>query len=156
MRIKVFLVGKTTESYIKNGLLVYLSRLKRYAKIEWNEIPIPKIHGKLPYEVQKKREADILKIKLREEQEIILLDEIGEGFSSKQFANFIEKKSSDSVNKICFVIGGSFGFSDKIKALADKKIALSVMTFPHQLVRLIFVEQLYRAFTINNNEKYHH
>jgi len=156
MKIKVFLVGKTTESYIQNGLLIYLSRLKRYTKIEWNEIPIPKMHGKLPYELQKKKEADILKIKLKGEQKIILLDEIGEGFSSKEFANFLEQKSSDSVKKICFVIGGSFGFSDKIKAFADKKISLSFMTFPHQLVRLIFAEQLYRAFTINNNEKYHH
>jgi len=156
MKIKVFLIGKTTESYIKDGLLVYLSRLNRYTNVEWNEISVPKRHGKLPYELQKKKEADILRTKLKEDYEIILLDEAGEGFSSKQFATFIKKKSSDSVKKICFVIGGSFGFSDTIKALADKKIALSVMTFPHQLARLIFVEQLYRAFTINNNEKYHH
>ena len=156
MKIKVILIGKTTESHIKKGLLVYLSRLKRYATVEWNEISIPKNHGRLPCRLQKKQETKMLQKKLKEKQYIILLDEKGEELTSKKFANFLKRKAINSTNKICFVIGGSFGFSDEIYELADTKFALSVMTFPHQLVRLIFAEQLYRAFTINNNEKYHH
>jgi 23S rRNA (pseudouridine1915-N3)-methyltransferase len=156
MKITLLSVGKTESGYLKTGILQYEERLTHYAVFRHIEIPQIKNPASLSKDQLKEREGvEILK-NVKEGDELILLDENGRERSSEEFAQFLEQKSINSTKSIIFVVGGAYGFSHKVTSRADTFISLSRMTFSHQMVRLIFLEQLYRAFTIIKGEPYHH
>ena len=156
MKIQLIVIGKTNQPFVKQGLDVFCSRLEHYFPFELEIIPDIKNTKKLSVEQQKAKEGECIFQSLQHGDYIVLLDEHGKEFTSVQFAEFIEKKSHTGLKRLVFVIGGAYGFSPAVYETAHEKVALSKMTFPHQLVRLIFLEQLYRAMTILNNEPYHH
>ncbi|MEO6850664.1 MAG: 23S rRNA (pseudouridine(1915)-N(3))-methyltransferase RlmH [Mucilaginibacter sp.] len=156
MKITLLIVGKTEDAYLKEGIDKYLKRLKHYAKIELVEIAELKNTKALSPEQQKAKEAELILKKLSPTDYIILLDENGQQLSSPQFAAYLDKKAISSVANLVFIIGGPYGFDEALYQRANDKLSLSRMTFSHQMVRLFFVEQLYRAFTIIKGEPYHH
>ena len=156
MKIKLIVVGKTNATYLIEGEKEYEKRLKHYCKLEEILIPDVKKGGRLSEMDLKKREGDLILSKLDNSDYLILLDDKGKGFSSTEFAALIQQKMISSVKTLVFVVGGAFGFSDEVYQRANAKLSLSKMTFSHQMVRLIFKEQLYRAFSIIKGEKYHH
>ena len=155
MKIEFCVVGKTKDKYLEEGMNIYLKRLKHYIPFQMNIIPDIKNAGKLKASQVKTQEGNLILKNLRNEDFLILLDEKGKSFSSVQFAQFLEKKMAHSSHKIIFQIGGAFGFSEAVYQRANMKLSLSEMTFSHQMVRLFFLEQLYRAMTILRNEPYH-
>ncbi len=156
MNITLILIGKTDTDYLKTGVDIYLNRLKHY--VNFNTIVIPDIKKKknLSFEQQKKEEGNLILKNIKKEDFIILLDEKAKQYTSEKFSDFINKKMISGIKNLVFIIGGPYGFSNEVYNVANQKIALSEMTFSHQMVRLIFIEQVYRAFTILNNEPYHH
>lgn len=156
MKILLLVIGKTDEPYIETGLTKYINRIVHYAPFEVKVIADIKNRKALSEEQQKKAEGSLILAQLAENDVIVLLDENGKQFTSRQFSQCIERKMANLSRRIVFVIGGPYGFSDEVYAKADEKISLSPMTFSHQMVRLIFLEQLYRAFTIIKGESYHH
>lgn len=154
MRITLIVVSKTDVSYVKAGLDDYLSRLKHYVDFEIVTVQ-PKTASSASPEMVKKQEGELIIRQLQKADRIVLLDEHGKEFRSVEFADYIQRQANAAVRNLCFVIGGAFGFSEEVYKVAHEKISLSKMTFNHQMVRLFFTEQLYRAFTILNHEKYH-
>ncbi len=155
MYIKLLAIGKTDDAYLKTGIEKYLSRLKHYISFEMEIIADLKAKQQT-HELQKWKEGEQILSKTDKTDFLILLDEKGDVHSSEQFAELINQKMIRGLKNLVFVIGGAFGFSEEVYKRANAKISLSRMTFSHQMVRLIFVEQLYRAFTILKNEPYHH
>ncbi len=155
MRICLLTVGKTDAGWVREGLETYSSRLSRYVPFSVNEIPELKNASSLSKAQVKEKEGELILSRVTAKDTVILLDEKGKEYSSSEFAKEVEKLISSGKN-IVFVIGGAFGFSDAVYARSDGKVSLSRMTFTHQMVRAIFVEQLYRAFTIIKGEPYHH
>lgn len=149
-------VGKTVTPYLIEGEEEYLKRLKHYGKVEKIEIPELKNARKLSQDQIKMEEGKLILSKLNAGEILILLDENGTEYSSTKFATFLQKKMNQGGKGIVFVIGGAYGFSDEVYAASNGKISLSKMTFSHQMVRLFFLEQLYRAHTILKGEPYHH
>ena len=156
MKITLLSLGKTEEKYIKEGIEIYLKRLKHYIKLEVNDLPELKNTKNLSVEQQKKKEAEMLIKCISSTDYVVLLDERGTELSSLSFADYINKRMLASTQNLVFVIGGPYGFDQTIYERANDKISLSKMTFSHQMVRLFFVEQIYRAFTILKGEPYHH
>ena len=156
MKIKLVVIGKTDDRYIIEGLRKYQTRLKHYIAFEYLELPDVKKNKNLSQEQQKKMEGAVLLNTLKPGDFVVLLDEKGKMFTSRQFASYVEKRMISGTKRMVFFIGGPYGFSDEIYKMANTKVSLSKMTFSHQLVRLIFFEQLYRAMTILRNEPYHH
>jgi 23S rRNA (pseudouridine1915-N3)-methyltransferase len=156
MKITFITVGKTEDAYLKDGIDKYVKRLKHYTKLTIIEIEELKNTKALTQEQQKAKEAELILKKLSPTDHIILLDEKGTGLSSMQFATYIDKKAIGSVTNLVFIVGGPYGFDPSLHQRCNDKISLSRMTFSHQMVRLFFVEQLYRAFTIIKGEPYHH
>ncbi len=156
MKFELRAIGKTSHEYLKEGMSMYEKRMKRYISFSFIEIPDIKNAKNLHKEVLKKKEGELILKKVGKNDFIILLDEKGKELTSKQMAATLEKKFLPMGKKIIFIIGGAYGFSEEIYDRANMKISLSKMTFSHQMVRLFFIEQLYRAFTIINNEPYHH
>ena len=156
MKIKLIVVGKTNAKYLLEGEREYENRLKHYTKFEEIIISDVKQSGKLSENELKKKEGQLILGKLESSDHVILLDEKGKSFSSLQFSEFLQQKMNSSLKSLVFVVGGPFGFSDDIYQRANSKLSLSKMTFSHQMVRLIFKEQLYRGFSILRGEKYHH
>jgi len=156
MKITLILVGKTDKKYIAEGIDEYEKRLKHYCKFEVKVIPDIKNTKAMSAEVQMQKEGEQILSLLRPSTEIILLDERGREYTSVDFARFIEKKGVVGQSDITFIIGGPYGFSPELKKTASSMVSLSKLTFSHQLVRLLFVEQLYRAMTIIKGEPYHH
>ena len=156
MKITLLSLGKTEEKYLKEGIEVYLKRLKHYIKLEVNDLPELKNTKHLSAEQQKKKEAEMLIKCISSTDYVVLLDERGTELSSLSFADYINKRMLASTQNLVFVIGGPYGFDQTIYERANDKISLSKMTFSHQMVRLFFVEQVYRAFTILKGEPYHH
>lgn len=155
MKIKLITIGKTDEGYLKEGIDKYVARLKHYVDFKIKEIPDVKMGKKQNVSIQKEMEGcEILKF-ISKSDFVVLLDENGRGFNSVDYSQFIQKRMNTGMDLV-FVIGGPFGFSDEVYAVSNQKIALSQMTFSHQMVRLFFAEQLYRAFSILKGEKYHH
>jgi 23S rRNA (pseudouridine1915-N3)-methyltransferase len=152
--IQIISIGKTNESYVKMGIDKYCKLLGKYCKLEWTELPDVKNGNKMEASKLKLAEAQLLEQHLSDKSFLVFLDEIGKTFNSPQFAQYLEKKTIE-YSKISFVIGGSYGLSDEIKRKGDS-IALSAMTFNHQMVRVILAEQLFRAFTIQKGTGYHH
>ena len=155
MKIKLITIGKTDENYLKEGVQKYISRLKHYIDLEIKEIPDVKMGKKQNVAVQKEKEGKQIAALISKSDFVILLDEKGKEFNSKSYAQFIQKRMNTGLD-LTFVIGGPYGFSDEIYQRSNQKIALSQMTFSHQMVRLFFVEQLYRSSSIVKGEKYHH
>ena len=156
MKIQLIAISKTNQQFVKQGLDEFHKRLEHYYPFELEIIPDIKNTKNLSVEQIKTKEGELILQSFQTGDYIILLDERGKEFTSGQFAEFIEKKSHTGVKRLVFVIGGAFGFSSAVYEAAQEKISLSKMTFPHQLIRLIFVEQLYRAMTILHGEPYHH
>ena len=156
MKITLFSVGKTEEKYLNEGIDIYLKRLKHYIKLEVAEIPELKNTKGLSQEQQKAKEAELISKKLNPNDFVVLLDERGQELSSLQFADLLNKRMLASTQNLVFVIGGPYGFDSSIYLRANEKLSLSKLTFSHQMVRLFFAEQVYRAFTILKGEPYHH
>jgi 23S rRNA (pseudouridine1915-N3)-methyltransferase len=156
MKITLLTVGKTEDAYIKDGIDKFVKRLKHYTKLEIIDLPELKNTKALTSEQQKTREAELILKKLSITDHVVLLDEKGLEFSSVQFADYLDKKAIGSVQSMVFIIGGPYGFDATVYQRANAQLALSRMTFSHQMVRLFFVEQLYRAYTIIKGEPYHH
>jgi len=156
MKIALLQTGKTTEKHVADGVEVYSVRLKKYCGFEIITIPELKDTKNMPVIEQKKREGRKISEILGKDDFVILLDEKGKEFRTIEFAGWLEDKMQMQSRRLVFVIGGPWGFSDEVTGRAGFRISLSKMTFPHQLVRLLFVEQLYRAFTIIKGEPYHH
>jgi len=156
MKIALLQTGKTTEKHVADGVEVYSARLKKYCGFEIITIPELKDTKNMPVREQKTREGRRMAEAFGRDDIIVLLDEKGKELRTVEFAGWIEAKMQMQVKRLIFVIGGPWGFSDEVNEMASFRISLSKMTFPHQLVRLLFVEQLYRAFTIIKGEPYHH
>jgi len=156
MKITLLVIGKTTERYFIDAIAEYQKRLKFYIPFELEIIPELKNTKGLTFEQQKEKEADLLLAKFQTGDSVVLLDERGQTYSSMEFATYIEKQMHQVSKRLVFVVGGPYGFSQRIYDRANGKISLSKMTFSHQMVRLFFIEQIYRAMTILNNEPYHH
>lgn len=154
MKINLICVGKTNEEHISKGVGIYQKRIQRYAG--YNFIVTQEARKNLSREQQKVEEGQIILKKITPDDFLVLLDEKGFEIDSVQFAAFLEKHMVQSTKSMVFVVGGPYGFSDEVYERANYKLSLSKMTFSHQLIRLIFAEQLYRAFTIIRGEPYHH
>ncbi len=156
MTIKLIAIGKTDQKSLQAMIEEYQKRLSFYIKFELEIIPDIKNVKNLSEQQQKEKEGDFILAKLAATDQLILLDENGKSFSSVAFANELQKKMNAGIKTLVFVIGGPYGFSEEVYKKANGKISLSAMTFSHQMVRLFFIEQLYRGFTILRNEPYHH
>lgn len=153
MKVSLWVIGKTDQKYLEEGMAIFLKRLPHYCRFEYVEIAEAK-GFKTPLE-KKKKEASIIQNKLKPGDRLILLDEKGIQLSSTSFADLLERQQQITSKRLIFLIGGAYGFDSILYPIASDSIALSKMTFTHQMIRLIFLEQLYRAFTILNNEPYH-
>lgn len=156
MKITLIVIGKTDKKYITEGVSEYEKRLLHYCKFELKVIPDIKNSKSMSESVQMQKEGELIIASIRPTSELILLDEKGSEYSSVEFAKLIERKGVAGKSEITFVIGGPYGFSPEVKARANGLVSLSRLTFSHQIVRLIFMEQLYRAMTIIKGEPYHH
>ena len=156
MNIKLIAIGKTDNKALESLIDDYTKRLSFYIKFDLDIISDIKNVKNFSESQQKEKEGELILAKLTPTDQLILLDENGAGFSSIKFAEVLQKKMNAGVKNLVFVIGGPYGFSDVIYQKAQGKVSLSLMTFSHQMVRLFFIEQLYRGFTILKNEPYHH
>ncbi len=156
MKLTLIVIGKTDNDYINKGIDIFKSRLKHYLPFEIKCIPDIKNTKNLSTEQQKTKEGELILSNIENSDQLVLLDENGKEFSSVEFSKYMQKKMLSGVKNLAFVIGGPYGFSNEIYKRANGKVSLSRMTFSHQMVRLIFTEQLYRAMTILKGEPYHH
>lgn len=156
MKITLLTVGKTDKDWVRQGMDIYVSRLKHYIPFSVIEIPELKNVSALTKEQIKVREGELILKNVKPADDLVLLDERGKEYTSVELAKVIQDKISYVGKDIVYVIGGAYGFSDAVYQRADSRISLSRMTFSHQMVRAIFVEQIYRAFTIMRGEPYHH
>ena len=155
MKITILSIGKTKAHFVQEGMKEYLKRLKHYIPLNYIELPDLKNTKSLSVTEIKNKEGESFQKVIPVNHAIVLLDDKGKQYSSEGFAGYFERKMISGPD-ICFIIGGAYGFSDEIYRIAQDKISLSKMTFSHQMVRLIFFEQVYRAFTIIKGEPYHH
>jgi 23S rRNA (pseudouridine1915-N3)-methyltransferase len=155
MRVKVLVIGHTHEPYVKEGIARYTKRLPHYCTFDYVELKDIGTKGLTP-DIQKNKEGELILKQLKTEDFLCLLDEKGKAFTSVNFSKHIEKKQLAGTKSWVLVIGGAHGFSEEVYDRANEQIRLSDITFPHDLVRIILVEQLYRAFSIIRGEGYHH
>ncbi|MDD2335394.1 MAG: 23S rRNA (pseudouridine(1915)-N(3))-methyltransferase RlmH [Geobacteraceae bacterium] len=153
MRLKVLWVGKTQQEWVREGIEEYSTRIRRYMPLEIGEARDEKGAAE---EIMRERECDRLAKLLPKNGRLVLLDEMGATMSSPEFADFLGRNRDAAVPELVFAVGGAYGFSHEFRSRADTKIALSRMTFTHQMVRVFLLEQIYRGFTILNREPYHH
>jgi 23S rRNA (pseudouridine1915-N3)-methyltransferase len=156
MKFQFWSVGKNHEPYVKEGIELFTKRISNYYPVEWNIISMPKNAASLSETDLKKKEGEIISGLLQKDDFMVLLEETGKMLGSEDLAGFIQQRANESTKNIVFLIGGAYGVSDDVKKRANYKWSLSKLVFPHQLVRLILAEQVYRACSINRNEKYHH
>jgi len=156
MKIALLQTGKTTGKHISEGVEIYSARLKKYCGFEIITIPELKETRSMPVKEQKAREGKKILQALGKDDFVVLLDERGKELRTIDFAEWLENRLRIQVKRLVFVIGGPWGFTEEVNEIANFRLSLSKMTFPHQLVRLLFAEQLYRAFTIIKGEPYHH
>ena len=156
MKIVLLSIGKTSEKYLIEGIAQYQKRLKHYTQFELIEVPnIKKAQNFSKNELMKK-EGELILNKIQASDYLVLLDDKGQDFTSVKFSKKVQQWMLSGKKRLVFVIGGAYGFSDIVYQRGNEKLSLSKMTFSHQMVRLFFVEQIYRAYTILNNEPYHH
>lgn len=156
MKIVLVSIGKTSEKYLIEGISQYIKRLKHYTQFEMIEIPNIKNTKNFSNAELMKREGDLILKQLQNSDYVVLLDDKGKDFTSPKFAQKIQSWMLSGKKRIVFIIGGAYGFHDEVYNRGNEKLSLSKMTFSHQMVRLFFVEQIYRGYTILNNEPYHH
>ena len=156
MKITLLTVGKTDKDWVRQGMDIYVSRLKHYIPFSVVEIPELKNVSTMTKDQIKTKEGELILKQVKPADDLILLDERGKEYTSVELAKVIQDKISYTGKDMVYVIGGAYGFSDAVYQRANSKISLSRMTFSHQMVRAIFVEQIYRAFTIMKGEPYHH
>lgn len=155
MEIIFLCVGKTAQSYVSDGIAMYEKRLANYIKFKIELIPELKNNKNMSAAQQKEQEGLLLLRHIERADEAVLLDERGAQYSSVEFSSFLQKKMNRGIKSLLFIVGGPYGFSDEVYARVPLRLSLSTMTFSHQMVRLFFIEQLYRAFTILKGEPYH-
>lgn len=156
MKFQFWAIGKNHEPYVKEGVELFTKRISNYYAVEWNLIPMPKNAASLSESELKKKEGETITNLLQKEDYLVLLDENGKQINSEELAKFIRLRGNESIKNIVFLIGGAFGVSEEVKKRANYQWSFSKLVFPHQMVRLILAEQIYRACSINRNEKYHH
>ena len=156
MKFQFWSVGKNHEPYVKEGIELFTKRISNYYAAEWNIIPMPKNVASLSETDLKKKEGETITGLLQKDDYLVLLEETGKMLGSEDLANFIQQRANESTKNMVFLIGGAYGVSADVKKRANYTWSLSKLVFPHQLVRLILAEQIYRACSINRNEKYHH
>ena len=156
MKITLLVVGRTVDNNIISGINDYVKRLQHFTQFDIEIIPELKNARKLSEAQQKEQEGELILKALQAGDHVVLLDEGGKEFRSTEFAAWIEHKQNISTKRLVFIVGGRYGFSQRVYSAANEKISLSRMTFSHQMIRLLFVEQLYRAYTIINHLPYHH
>ena len=156
MKIELMVIGKTVSRYLQEGIDNYVNRTSHYVPFSITYLPDIKSTKSLTEERQKELEGEVMLSQMQPGDYLVLLDERGKEFTSREFAAFIDKKMVMVPKRLIFLVGGPYGFSKAVYARADDKISLSKMTFSHEMVRLFFVEQLYRAMTILRGEPYHH
>lgn len=156
MKIELAVIGKTSIGYLKQGIDEYIKRLKHYVPFEIKYIDDIKNTKNISEDQQKRTEGTKILSLLDKSDFVVLLDEHGKEYTSIQYSSYIQKRMLSGAKKVVFVIGGPYGFSQEVYDRANDKISFSKMTFNHEMIRLIFTEQLYRAYTIINHEPYHH
>ncbi len=156
MKLHFWTIGKAHEPYVKEGVELFTKRISNYYPAEWTIIAPPKNAANLSDIELKKKEGELILAMLQKEDYLALLDERGKQMNSEGLAAFIQSRANESIKNVIFLIGGAYGVSDEIMKRANFKWSLSQLVFPHQLVRLILAEQIYRACSIIRNEKYHH
>lgn len=156
MTIKLISIGKTDRKELQLLIDIYVKRLGHYIKFEFEVIPDIKNVKNLSEAQQKQKEGELILSKISNTDVLVLLDENGKQYVSVEFANYLQKHMNSGIKQLVFVIGGPYGFSDDVYQKARGKVSLSKMTFSHQMIRLFFIEQLYRGFTILRHEPYHH
>ncbi len=156
MKIKLIVIGKTHKKFLIEGENEYLKRIRKYVGVEKIEIADLKNAKKLTKDQVKLEEGKLILSKIEPHGLVVLLDEKGKEFTSMKFSKWMQNTMNRGYKHITFVIGGAYGFSDDVYAAANEKIAISQMTFSHQMIRMLFLEQIYRGFSILNNEPYHH
>ena len=156
MTITLLAIGKTDSAALQQLIEVYQQRLQHYIKFEYKLLPDIKNTKNLSVQQQKQQEGELLLKNLQKADVLVLLDEKGKQFSSLEFSSLLQKRMNSGIKNLVFAIGGPYGFSKDVYKRAQQQLSLSKMTFSHQMVRLFFIEQLYRGFTILRNEPYHH
>lgn len=156
MKIQLWSIGKNHESYVQEGIEDFTNRLSKYFPVKWHLIPTPKNAGMLSEMDLKKKEGETILEFLKKDDYLVLLDERGKSLTSEKLADFMQTRANESTKTLVFLIGGAYGVDEAIFKRANFTWSLSHLVFPHQMVRLILTEQLYRACTILRNEKYHH
>lgn len=156
MKIHLWSVGKSNDTYVKEGIESFTKKISHYFNVQWTIIPTPKNSGMMSEMDLKKKEGETLLELINPSDVLVLLDEKGKQFTSETLAVFIQQKANESTKQLIFLIGGAFGVHESVYKRADHVWSLSQLVFPHQLVRLLLSEQIYRACTILRNEKYHH
>ena len=156
MKIYFWTIGKAHESFVKEGVEMFTKRIANYYSVEWTIIPTPKNAGNMEPSILKLKEGENLVSLIAKDDYVVLLDERGKSFTSEAFSKFIEHMAVESTKNLIFIIGGAYGVSEAVTQRANVKWSLSLLVFPHQIVRLLLAEQVYRACSIIKNEKYHH
>lgn len=156
MKIQLWSIGKTHEAHVKDGIELFTKRINFYYPAEWKILQPPKNAASLSNQELKSKEAELILSSLKKEDYLVLLDERGKQVNSEGLATFMQQRADEGIKNLVFLIGGAFGVSAEIMQRAEFNWSLSNLVFPHQLVRFILAEQIYRACTINRNEKYHH
>ncbi len=155
MKITLLTVGKTTFPFVKEGCDIFIRRIRHYTTFEYIEIPELKNTSSLSKDQIKEKEGELILKQIKNTDKVVLLDEKGKQFKSVEWAKEIEKEGISGTKSIVFIVGGAYGFAPSVYDRADSKLSLSAMTFSHQIIRLFFIEQIYRAFTIIKGEPYH-
>ena len=156
MKIQIWTIGKNHEAVFRPGIEEFTRRITRYFTVEWKIIPMPKNAAALSPPDLKKKEKELITAILTKDDYLVILDEKGKQMSSEILAKFIQSRANENVKQLVFLVGGAYGIEETLLKRADFVWSLSLLTFPHQLVRLILAEQIYRACSISRNEKYHH
>jgi 23S rRNA (pseudouridine1915-N3)-methyltransferase len=156
MKLQLWSLGKAHEAYVKMGVEDFTKRINNYFPSDWTIIPPLKNAATLSESDLKRKEGEVILSMLQKDDYLVLLDERGKSFTSEKLAEFIQQRANESTKNVIFLIGGAFGVDEAVSKRANHKWSLSQLVFPHQLVRLILAEQVYRACTILRNEKYHH
>jgi 23S rRNA (pseudouridine1915-N3)-methyltransferase len=156
MKLQFWSVGKAHEPYVKEGVEMFTKRISNYFTVAWTIIPMPKNAGLLSEMDLKKKEGELILDWLKKEDYLVVLEERGKQLSSEGLAAFLQARANESAKNVVFLIGGAYGVDEAVLNRANYKWSLSQLVFPHQLVRLVLAEQVYRACTILRNEKYHH
>ena len=156
MKIECWAIGKTHESYVDEGVKDFTKRIENYYPVEWRLFNVKKAAGSVTPEKLKHEESLLITGSLKSEDWLVSLDEKGKSLSSRKLAVFIQDRGNESIKRLIFLIGGAYGLDEAVLKKSKFIWSLSALTFPHQLVRLILTEQIYRACSIGRNEKYHH